>query len=45
MLEPRKLCTDAAKVPKVLRWADGRAAFAVVPDLVKEEWEIELAKK
>jgi len=40
--EPTKLCTPAAKQPKMLKWADGRAAFEIVPELVKEEWGIEL---
>jgi uncharacterized protein len=42
MPEPKKLCTDAAKVTQMLKWADGRAAFEVVPEMVKEEWGIEL---
>lgn len=41
-LEPRKLCTAAAKTPKMLKWADGRAAFEVVPERVKADWGIEL---
>ena len=36
--EPKKLCTDAAKTPTVLKWADGRAGFQVVPEFVKNEW-------
>ena len=40
--EKTKLCTAAAKAPTMLKWADGRAAFEVVPELVKEEWGIEL---
>ncbi len=39
---PHKLCTPAAKNPKMLKWADGRAGFEVVPDFVREEWGIEL---
>ncbi|MHB1035008.1 MAG: hypothetical protein ACYC35_15260 [Pirellulales bacterium] len=35
--EPKKLCTAAAKRPEIITWADGRAAFEVVPDTVKEE--------
>ena len=38
MPEPKKLCTLAAKNPKMLKWADGRAGFEVVPELVKVEW-------
>ena len=29
----------------MLKWADGRAGFQVVPALVKNEWEIDLEKK
>ena len=39
---PQKLCTPAAKNMTMLRWADGRAAFEVVPELVKTDWEIDL---
>ena len=39
---PQKLCTPAAKTWEMIQWADGRAAFEVVPDLVKNEWEIDL---
>jgi len=38
----QKLCTPAAKIPTMLKWADGRAGFEVVPELVKYEWGIEL---
>ena len=37
-----KLCTPAAKTPEILKWADGRAGFEVVPALVKDEWGIDL---
>ena len=39
---PHKLCTPAAKNPTLLKWADGRAGFEVVPDLVKADWGIDL---
>ncbi len=39
---PQKLCTPAAKTWEMIQWADGRAAFDVVPDLVKNEWGIDL---
>ena len=42
MPDPRRLCTAAAKKPEVLKWADGRAAFEIVPELVGKEWGIEL---
>ncbi len=41
---PNKLCTPAAKKPKMLKWADGRAGFEVVPEIVKDEWGIDLAR-
>lgn len=40
---PSRLCSAAAKSPEVLKWADGRACFRVVPDFVKREWGIDLA--
>jgi uncharacterized protein len=39
---PQKLCTPAARTWEMIQWADGRAAFEVVPDFVKEEWGIDL---
>jgi uncharacterized protein len=39
---PMKLCTPAAKTWEMIQWADGRAAFEVVPDFVKDEWRIDL---
>jgi uncharacterized protein len=39
---PEKLCTSAARAAKMLKWADGRATFENVPDLVKAEWGIDL---
>jgi len=39
---PKKLCTAAAKTWEVIQWADGRAAFEVVPELVKDEWGVDL---
>jgi len=41
---PKKLCTPFAKTWEMIQWADGRAAFEVVPELVKDEWGIELPK-
>jgi uncharacterized protein len=37
-----RLCTDVAKRPETIKWADGRASFRVIPKLVLDEWEIEL---
>lgn len=45
MPEPKKLCTTAAKAAKTLKWADGRAAFEVVPEWVKADWGIELKRR
>ena len=41
---PMKLCTPAVKTWEMIQWADGRAAFEVVPDFVKDEWGIELGE-
>ena len=37
---PSRLCTDAAKRPATIKWADGRATFRLVPEFVKEEWGV-----
>jgi hypothetical protein len=29
----------------MIRWADGRASFGVVPEFVKEEWGIDLERE
>lgn len=39
---PSRLCTDAAKSKELIDWADGRARFHLVPQLVKDDWGIEL---
>jgi uncharacterized protein len=39
---PSKLCTRAAMRSEILKWADGRAWFEVVPDFVRGEWGIDL---
>jgi hypothetical protein len=39
----RRLCTKAGKNPKMIKWADGRAAFWVIPDLVRTQWGIDTA--
>jgi len=43
--QPSKLCTDVAKTKEIIRWADGRASFRVVPTIVLEDWGIELPKE
>jgi len=37
--EPSKLCTRAAR--QLVPWADGRACFDILPDLVRVEWGID----
>ena len=36
---------EAAKNPEIIKWADGRACFRVVPTFVLEEWGIDLEKE
>ena len=40
---PSRLCTEAAKDPETIRWADGRARVGVVPAIVLEQWGIDLS--
>jgi|GEM_PF-179726 len=42
---PSRLCTDVARRTDILKWADGRASFHVVPPFVKDEWDIDLERK
>lgn len=42
MPHPSRLCTEVAKRPDTIQWADGRASFGVVPTFVLEEWGIDL---
>jgi uncharacterized protein len=35
---PDRLCTDVAKDPAMIRWADGQASFGVVPKSATDEW-------
>ncbi|HEX8204027.1 MAG TPA: hypothetical protein VF590_26360 [Isosphaeraceae bacterium] len=39
---PSRLCTEAARRPETLRWADGRASLGFVPGFVKDQWGIDL---
>jgi uncharacterized protein len=39
-----RLCTDASKDPAMIKWANGRASFGVVPSFVMDEWGIDLAE-
>ena len=36
-----RLCTDAAKRPECLKWADRRACSNVIPELIFRGWEIQ----
>jgi uncharacterized protein len=42
---PRRLCTAAAKMPDILKWADGRGTFEIVPEIVAREWGIDLGDR
>jgi uncharacterized protein len=39
---PSRLCTDVAKRPATIKWADGRATLGVVPEFVRDVWGIDL---
>ena len=39
---PSRLCTEAARSPDILNWADARATHGVVPGLVTTVWGIDL---
>jgi uncharacterized protein len=36
------LCTEVAKRPETIQWADERAGLRVVPEFVRDEWAIDL---
>lgn len=40
--QPKRLCTEAAKRPETIQWANGRASLRVVPEFVLTEWKIDL---
>lgn len=42
--ERQYLCTPAAKHPDMIRWADGRASMAFVPELVTTGWNLRLKR-
>ena len=44
MPHPSRLCTEIAKKPETIKWADGRASFGVVPNFVLDEWGVDLEK-
>lgn len=39
---PSRLCTEAAKAPEIKSWANGRAAFDVIPEFVQQDWGIDM---
>jgi uncharacterized protein len=41
--QSERLCTAAAK--QLIKWADGRACFEVVPELVSREWGIDTTEQ
>jgi len=42
---PSLLCTEVARRPETIRWADGRATLLVVPEFVREDWGIDLERR
>jgi uncharacterized protein len=40
--EPSRLCTEEAKSPEMIRWANRRACSYRVPEFVMAEWGIDL---
>ena len=40
--DPSRLCTEVAKRPKTIQWADGRACCGFIPPFVMTEWGIDL---
>ena len=42
MPEPDFLCTEFARRPETIRWADERATMGFIPQLVKTDWGIDL---
>ena len=45
MPHPSRLCTVPAKASDMILWADGRASFRFVPDVVVEEWGVKLEEE
>ena len=39
---PSRLCSEVAKRPDIIHWADGRACFGIIPMLILDEWKIDL---
>ena len=45
MPHPSRLCTEIAKRPEMIKWADGRASFGVIPTFVLGEGGIDLEQE
>lgn len=45
MPHPSRLCTEVAKRPETIKWADGRASFGIVPTFLLDEWGIDLEQE
>jgi uncharacterized protein len=41
---PSRLCTKVGKTAEIIRRADGRASFRVVPTFVMEDWGVDLER-
>jgi uncharacterized protein len=41
---PSYLCTEVAKRPETIQWGDDRASRCVVPEIVANEWGIDLER-
>ena len=39
--ERKRLCTVAAKGPDILKRADGRGAFQIVPEIITKDWGVD----
>ena len=44
-LHPNRLCTEAAKRPETIKWADGRGSCGVAPTFVLDEWGVDPRKE
>jgi uncharacterized protein len=44
-LDPKYLCTEAARDPAVMDWADRRSREGFRPELIREEWAWRVEKK
>jgi uncharacterized protein len=41
-INPKRLCTNAARSAEVIAWADARSRIRLIPDLVYDEWGVSL---